>query len=286
MNFLNNKFPILIIVLILSILFFSYYYYMRRNIKRVVVFDLDETLGCFVQFGIFCDAIEKFYKRPLTDNEFISLLDLYPEYLRPHILSILNYLKINKQKRELYKVYLYTNNQGPKDWARKICKYLEYKINYKLFNQLIGAYKVNNRIVEPTRTTYEKTLSDFLNTTNLPNNTEICFIDDLYHDKMDHSNVLYVHLDPYTKILPISTLANRYVKHYTVPNKSNFNQFIQDFMSRYNLNDIQNPQFNMRHHNANAEYLKEQLEIFLHKPDNRSRKLRTFNNKRHTFKHY
>ena len=32
---------------------------MRSKFKRVVVFDLDETIGCFQQLGIFCDAIEK-----------------------------------------------------------------------------------------------------------------------------------------------------------------------------------------------------------------------------------
>ena len=65
----NNYLIILIIITILIIFFLSYYYYMRNQVKRVVVFDLDETIGCFQQLGIFCDAIEKLYKKKLTRKE-------------------------------------------------------------------------------------------------------------------------------------------------------------------------------------------------------------------------
>ena len=67
--------------------------------NKIVVFDLDETLGYFVQFGIFwktlCQYLDNIkikikIKKQLLFN---ALLDLYPEFIRPGILSILYYLK-------------------------------------------------------------------------------------------------------------------------------------------------------------------------------------------------
>ena len=38
--------------------------------QHVVVFDLDETIGCFEQLGIFCEAIEKYNNVKLTKYNF------------------------------------------------------------------------------------------------------------------------------------------------------------------------------------------------------------------------
>jgi len=71
---------------------------MQNNKINIIVFDLDETLGHFVQLGIFCDILEKYNKRKLTTNEFNELMDIFPEFIRPNILKILLYLKKKKKK--------------------------------------------------------------------------------------------------------------------------------------------------------------------------------------------
>ena len=38
---------------------------------------------------------------------------------------------------------------------------------YKIFDKIIAAYKVRNKIVEKCRTTHQKTISDFLKCTKL-----------------------------------------------------------------------------------------------------------------------
>ena len=68
---------------------------------KIVVFDLDETLGYFTEFGIFWDSLLNYMKdknqpRPSQDM-FNAILDLYPEFLRPNIINILTYLKERKQ---------------------------------------------------------------------------------------------------------------------------------------------------------------------------------------------
>ena len=36
---------------------------------------------------------------------------------------------------------IYTNNMGPKTWVHNIRKYIEQKLDYKLFNKTIAAWK-------------------------------------------------------------------------------------------------------------------------------------------------
>ena len=67
--------------------------------NKVVVFDVDETLGYFMEFGIFWNALSMYTKEhkigvELSQYEFNQILDLYPEFIRPNILSILNYLSL------------------------------------------------------------------------------------------------------------------------------------------------------------------------------------------------
>ena len=40
------------------------------RVEKIVVFDLDETLGHFAEISIFCNALEHFYKTKLTDQNY------------------------------------------------------------------------------------------------------------------------------------------------------------------------------------------------------------------------
>ena len=62
-------------------------------IQKVVVFDLDETLGYFTQVGVLFDTIELFTSKEIEFSLFCKLFDLYIEVFRVNIFSILNYLK-------------------------------------------------------------------------------------------------------------------------------------------------------------------------------------------------
>lgn len=96
---------------------------MIKKPYKIVVFDLDETLGYFTEFGIFCDCLNYYFKNnEYSEKNFNELLNLFPEFLRPKILSILQYLKIKKKENKCYKVMIYTNNQGDKSWAMNIKK--------------------------------------------------------------------------------------------------------------------------------------------------------------------
>ena len=78
---------------------------MNNNIinNKIVVFDLDETLGSFTELGIYWDALESFYGLNMPDDAFITLLDIFSDFLRPDIINILKFIvdkgtKVNVRK--------------------------------------------------------------------------------------------------------------------------------------------------------------------------------------------
>jgi hypothetical protein len=176
---------------------------------KIVVFDLDETLGYFTEFGMFWDSLKKIVKQNLTQNDFNTLLDLYPEFLRPNIINILNYLKTKKESQCCHKMMIYTNNNGPREWVQHIIKYFENKIGVPLIDQIIAAFKINGKQVEICRTTHNKTHQDFIRCTKLPANAEICFLDDIFHPGMANDNVYYINIKPYYHDITFEEMLDR-----------------------------------------------------------------------------
>ena len=205
------------------------------GVQKIVVFDLDETLGCFIELGIFWDSLQKFHNRSLPDEEFFEVMNIFPEFLRPNILNILNYLMDKKKKKSCRKIMIYTNNQGPKSWARKISSYFDNRVGAKIFDQIIAAFKVRGEIVEVSRTRQDKSVEDLIRCTHIPGNTEICFLDDQYHPLMEHDNVYYINIKPYSFSMPFDEMADRYhqKKGLSVSNEE-FVRTMVSYMERYN----------------------------------------------------
>ena len=212
---------------------------------KIVVFDLDETLGYFSEFGMIWEAVSSYIlKNNLESKElenqenqelFNNILDLFPEFLRPNIFSILEYLKRKKIKSKCNKLILYTNNQGPVEWAKSIIKYFEMKSNYKLFDQIIAAYKINGQQVEMCRTTYSKTHEDLLKCTKLPSNVEICFLDDIYHPGMENDNIYYINVKAYKHDLSFSEIIRRLIRSniINISDEKDFKEEISKKLIRY-----------------------------------------------------
>jgi len=209
--------------------------------KNVVVFDMDETLGDFSQPYIFWNSLNKFLNiKTLDDKYFFSFIDLFPAFFRTNIFNILKYVKKKKIDGYCDYVMIYTNNNGPNYWADIIISYIHNKLNYKLFDRIIRSYKINGKIVEKNRTTYEKSYSDFLHVTELQSNTLVCFIDDQNHPYMKHDNVLYIQIQPYTYNIGYSEIISKYFKKNAELFKE-FNKTKNDFinymkiLSEYNV---------------------------------------------------
>ena len=203
-----------------------------------IVFDLDELIGQFVEAGMFWDGLQQYFKNKLTDADFFHMLDMFPHFLRPNIISIFNYLKHQKQSHHNIRVYIFTNNQGPKSWAEKIKNYIEAKIHYSIFDGVIGAYKVRNKIIEPCRTSYDKSYDDFIKCSGLSDTTKVCFLDDQYHPQMKHNNVYYVNVKPYTFNYKFIDMIHTYLQNIHIPpisNKQHFIHYMVDFLKGYSF---------------------------------------------------
>ena len=213
---------------------------------KIVVFDLDETLGYFTEFGIFWDCLIYYFKNKneetLTQSDFNDILDLFPEFLRPNIINILNYLKNKKQSLCCHKMMIYTNNSGPKEWAQHIIDYFSKKINYKLFDQLISAFKINGKVVEVCRTTHDKTYNDFIKCTKLPVNAEICFLDDTFYPEMANDNIYYINVKPYYHDLKFEYMLDKFSKSdigkKIINNDDNFIKIMNEHIKLYKYDCI------------------------------------------------
>ena len=215
----------------------------KKSDKKVVVFDLDETLGYFTQFGIFCDCLDNYFKNNYSKKHFNKLLDIFKIYLRPKIMEILTYLKQKKQNNECKKVLIYTNNQGPKSWVYSIKNYFNYKLNYELFDKIICAFKINGKLMEPNRRSHDKNMDDFFRCTKLPENIEICFLDDVYHPGMKDDRVYYINIKPYKIKLHENQMINLFLKSTLgkdVKDKNEFGKNIIKYYQNYNYNSNYN----------------------------------------------
>lgn len=235
---------------------------------KIVVFDLDETLGYFVEFGIFWDCLHKYliqhydisnnheysdtdYTIELNQQYFNAILNLYPEFLRPNIIPILNYLKQKKQSKCCQQMMVYTNNQGPRKWAHKLINYFESKINYKLFDQIIAAFKINGKRVEICRSSHNKSYKDLIRCTKIPLHAEICFLDDNYFPEMTNQNVYYINLKPYTHDLKFEEMIERFMNTKMYKNilhqenisdearNTYFQKCMMDYYNEYNFTYIE-----------------------------------------------
>lgn len=174
--------------------------------SKVIVLDLDETLGEFSELAILWNHFPEETKK---QDDFNRLMDMFPEFLRCGIITILQYLYHKKQKGHCSKIYLYTNNKYSPDIPNHISQYFSHKIGPGLFDKVICAFKIRNKIIEPLRTTNEKCYSDFIHCTLLPKSTEICFIDDVFHEKMKHDKIYYIQPSPYMHPLSTSVIIER-----------------------------------------------------------------------------
>lgn len=206
--------------------------------NNVIIFDLDETLGYFVQFGIFIDCLEEYYNRKICGNEFFYIMDLYPEFTRPYIINILQYILEKKKSKNCDKVMIYTNNQGERLWVENIKNYFEYKINNILFDKIIAAFKVDGVRIEPNRTSHNKSVEDIYRCVNkLPKNIRICFVDDQYHDEMINELVYYIKVEPYFHSIDFMEMMNRYIRFNNIEDYK-FTIKMKKLLSRYNYKTV------------------------------------------------
>ena len=240
-------------------------------VNKIVVFDLDETLGSFVELCIFWNAIIEYIKSKdliyePTQKDFNELIEKYPEFIRPNIYAILSYLKTKKNDGSCYKVMIYTNNKQPKSWVILLKNYFESIISNPGFvDQIICAFKINGKQIELCRTTHDKNYDDFIQCSKLQRSSQICFVDDIYYPNMHTENIFYIKIKPYIYKIPVNTLLKRFTRlslanHINI--KTDFNNYVHDFFNKtdwiYNKKKI--PDF--ENDKTNSNNILERIKLF------------------------
>ena len=211
----------------------------KRNVstvRKIAVFDMDETLGVFSEFGEFIRILTSILnaKRGYgddgnsdssgsEDNEiespgtalinkyFTQIMDLYPELLRPKILDVMRFLSRMKRVKRCSNVMIYTNNTGPISWTNNIKNFFNAKARYEVFDKVIGAFRrPNGEIVEVKRTTHDKTYADLVRCTNMLGKFEVFFIDDRKHPGMHAENVYVIRVKPYSRHISMQQFITRF----------------------------------------------------------------------------
>jgi hypothetical protein len=224
----------------------------HRKYQKIIVFDFDETLGSFGDLYILWTGLQKIraFDKDTIQEEFNTIIELYPEFLRYGILHMLDYLYTKKKQGECDKLFIYTNNICNPPWVALVVEYLNKLLKTKdtLFDKIISAFKINNKIIEVSRTKKEKSHGDLIRCSLLPKSTEICFIDDTYHRDMLNEKVYYIQPYPYLHGLSMDTVIKRFiVSKYGIEfieksnmSSGNFYEYIHDWFYFHSRNEAEN----------------------------------------------
>jgi hypothetical protein len=246
----------------------KYKYWSNKTTKKktikVIAFDLDETIGSFTHFTMLWNAL------PINRNQIIfnKLLDIFPEFLRYNILSILQFLYKRKQVHDFEKLYIYTNNQYSPEFPNYVVEYLQSKmlpinLTVKLFDKVIGAYKINDKIIEPNRSSNTKQFDDFIRCSMIPKISEICFIDDHYYEKMKRKQIYYIQPKPYFHDLKMNDIRERFsnfldLEIYTDSGfleKYFTTSTVEEIMKKFDKIFIHIPEFMIMHYDKTVEHI-------------------------------
>jgi len=164
---------------------------------KCIVFDLDHTIGYFKQF---IQILNHTYIDKVNDS-YLFLFETFPEYFRPNIFYLFEYLILKRRERKISSIILYTNNNNDM-FVNKVIEFINYKIKDKLFDHIIT-------VSHPLRKNKYKDYNDLIECSGIHSETNICFIDDKKHESMRNKKVVYIQCEPYIYNIKSSEIFNR-----------------------------------------------------------------------------
>lgn len=257
---------------------------MPKCINKVIVFDLDDTIGHFEQVSMFLNGLQLIVDKNISDKYLYKLLDLWPQIFRPGIIDTLETISKIKKRNKCVKIIIYTNNMGPRSWTLIIKRYLERKMGYNIFDKVITAYRPHKK--HNCRTTHSKTYNDLLKCTGYNKNTDFLFLDDQMHHEMKHPKIKYLHLHPYTYSIPFhkmisSYLDSKYGKLVKKKYQTRFKEYMYKYLTSgtgYNKYHIKKSKISKRDIEQ-MRYIKKHIHKFLNIHNTRHKKKRNGKNK-------
>lgn len=152
---------------------------------KMIVFDLDQTLGFFDQIVYIINQTHL--------ETYAPLFELFPEIFRPQLFELLHSLALLKKNHRVKGIVLYTNNRN-EDFVHQVIQYIHMKLGCSLFEPVITYHSTE-------RTTREKSYQDLFSCIKDGTAHLFCFIDDKYHERMKHVQIYYIHSEAYHYVL-------------------------------------------------------------------------------------
>ena len=170
---------------------------------------------------------------------------------------------------------IYTNNQGPDEWAQQIQAYFETKLNYKLFDQIIKAFKIRGKQKEICRTSHMKNHKDLISCTKIPETTDICFLDDVFHPGMVDDKIYYINIKPYVHDLPFEVMIGRFINSGILKEEitANFKQDMLNYMKRYHHDFVEKTNEAQNIDKILSKKIMHHLQVFFDKRTNNTGKI-------------
>ena len=202
---------------------------------KIIIFDLDETIGFFGEIYTFFCAIKHYFSvysnAEYKDDDMLGyLIDIFPELLRPGILNILHKLAQERiTNGSSFYIYIYTSNRLHDSWANNIKNYLNNKTRYNILHDVIFNTTPKQRTVIHT-----KNIEDFSKQTNINRNNNFCFIDNNFHPYMIKPNIHYIHVNHYVCYISINELIQRTLMSQTIGKHISYKTiFIKEIKTYY-----------------------------------------------------
>jgi len=122
---------------------------------------------------------------------------------------------------------------------------------------------VNGKIIDGRRTTNDKTITDLRRCSRIANTTQICFIDDQYHEDMNHPNLTYIKVPPYNYSIGYHEMVTLYYSKYPIcRNKTEFISNMVHYMNIMTPNVKRTTLKEYRNHISASKQLSEYIKIF------------------------
>jgi len=154
--------------------------------EKIIIFDLDHTLGFFEQL------IHIMNHCSYSCHE---LLYMFPEMFRPLLLEFLKSLVMYKKAGKIKSVILYSNNNNNM-FVNMIIDYIHTFLGDILFDKVIT-------LEHPLRKSKQKDYHEllFLSEGTIEPSSMLCFIDDKTHPLMSIQNVCYIKCEGYAYVV-------------------------------------------------------------------------------------
>jgi hypothetical protein len=197
---------------------------------KIIVFDLDQTLGFFDQIVYIINQTRLEIYAPL--------FDIFPEIFRPQLFELLHSLALLKKSNRIKGIVLYSNNRNA-DFVHQVIQYIHKKVGCALFEPVLTYHSAE-------RTTREKSYQDLCACIQDGPTHLFCFIDDKYHERMNHVQIYYIRAEAYQFVVEEKEVNERMKKPIPVYKSKKRN-------------------LPMKIHKRVTEYITSKLKEFMHK---------------------